>query len=274
MTNFLQQAITERRKDARAAQKKLPWDELRRQASAARTRRSLRETWQRLRAEGQRPCIIAEVKKASPSAGCLRPDYRPAAVAADYEQAGAAAISVLTEPRHFQGSDNDLRAVRQAVKLPILRKDFISEPYQVAEAAALGADLVLLIAAALAPPRLRALYDLTLELGLEALVEVHSREELEYVAPLEQALIGVNSRDLVSLKTDLATTRGLAPFLPKGRLCVAESGIRARADIEELQSLGYGAFLIGESLLSAPDAGAALRALLEPAGAERAGSLS
>ncbi len=265
-SDFLPKVMAERRRDARAAQARRPWAELEREARGARPRRSLAE---RLRAAGRRPGIIAELKKASPSAGGLRSDYRPAELAADYARSGAAAISVLTEPRHFQGSAEDLRAVRQAVELPVLRKDFISEPYQVAESAVLGADAVLLIAAALEPRRLRTLYELAVELGLEALVEVHTREELAAVVPLTQALIGVNSRDLATLKTDLAVARGLAPFLPPGRLGIAESGIRERKDINELLALGYGGFLIGETLMRAPDPGAMLRSLLTAEGLSR-----
>lgn len=255
--------MAERRRDARAAQARRPWPEMERLARLPRPRRSLAD---RLRADSHAvPRIIAELKKASPSAGCLRPDYRPAAVAADYERAGAAAISVLTEPRHFMGGDDDLRAVRAAVGLPILRKDFISEPYQVAESAVLGADLILLIAAALDPRRMRALYALAGELGLEVLVEVHTRAELEPALALDKAVIGVNSRNLATLQTDLQTARGLAPHLPAGRPCVAESGIRGRRDIDELRALGYGGFLVGETLMRAADPAAALRALLAPA---------
>ncbi len=261
MNNFLKQVMAERRRDARAAQEHRPWSELERLALAPRPRHALAGS----RPAAAAPCVIAELKKASPSAGCLRPDYRPAAVAAEYERAGAAAISVLTEPRHFMGSDEDLRAVREAVNLPILRKDFISEPYQVAESAVLGADLVLLIVAALGPERLRVLYTLATELGLGVLVEVHSRAELAPALALEKAIIGVNSRNLVTLKTELAVARGLAQYLPPGRLCIAESGIRDHRDIGELRSLGYGGFLIGETLMRAADPGAALRALLAPA---------
>lgn len=265
MKGFLQQVMAERLKDALVSRRKTSWRKLKQQTLAPRMCRRLTDTWRRLSGEGRAPCIIAELKKASPSAGCLRPDYQPAAVATEYERAGAAAISVLTEPRHFLGSDEDLRAVRRTVNLPILRKDFIGDAYQVLESAALGADLVLLIAAALEPRRLRALSTLATDIGLEVIVEVHSRKELEQAISLEQAIIGVNSRDLVTLKTDLAVARRLAPFLPPGRLCIAESGIRDRRDIEELQALGYQGFLIGESLMKSPNAGATLRSFLAPA---------
>ncbi len=261
MSNFLQQVLAERRQDARAAQAHQPWSALERLARAPRPRRILADS----RSADAAPCIIAELKKASPAAGCLRPDYRPANVAAAYARAGAAAISVLTEPRHFMGSDDDLRAVRRAVNLPILRKDFISEPYQVAESAVLGADLILLIVAALDPERLRVLHALATELGLQTLVEVHNRAELAPALALDKAIIGVNSRNLVTLQTDLAVARDMAQFLPLGRLYIAESGIRDRRDIDVLRALGYGGFLIGETLMRAADPGVVLGALLTPA---------
>lgn len=266
--NFLTTVMRERRQDAQGAGQTTSLAELKRQWVAGRVCRSLNNAWRLPPTAAATPCIIAEVKKASPSAGLLSRDYHPAALASAYEKAGAAAISVLTEPRHFQGSADDLRAVRQAVKLPILRKDFIGEPYQVIESAVLGADIVLLIAAALEPQRLRALYTLATEIGLEALVEVHSRKELEQAAQLDKAIVGVNSRNLVTLQTDLSIARHLAAYLPKDRLCIAESGIRHRRDIEELQALGYRGFLIGEALMRAPNAGARLRSLLAAEGAE------
>jgi len=206
--------------------------------------------------------VIAEVKRASPSAGLLRTDYDAAALATGYVAAGAAGISVLTEPRHFQGSGGDLRAVRAAVAVPVLRKDFICDAYQILEAAAWGADLILLIAAALRPQELTSLYREALGLGLEVLAEIHDRAELEMVLPLEQAIIGVNSRNLKTLQTDLATARSLAAHIPPGRVRIAESGIKTRADLADLRQHGYQGFLIGESLLRQPDPSRALRALL------------
>ncbi len=265
MNDFLSKVMDERRQDARQAGRKTLSRELERQArERPRVSRRLSGT----RRDPQATCIIAEVKKASPSAGLLCQDYNPAAIAAEYAAAGAVAISVLTEPRYFLGSDDDLRAVRRAVSLPILRKDFIGAPYQIYESAALGADLVLLIAAALDERTLRELYELATDLGLEVLVEAHTRAELERAALLDQAIIGVNSRNLITLKTDLAVARRLAPFLPPGRLCVAESGIRTRRDIEDLQALGYQGFLIGGALMKSPEVGAQLRSFLRPAGAE------
>ena len=206
--------------------------------------------------------IIAEAKKASPSAGLLRAHYDPALLAAGYKEAGAIGISVLTEPNHFQGSGEHLRAVRERVNLPILRKDFICDPYQIYEAAAWGADVVLLIAAALDRQEMLLLYREALELGLEVLAEVHNEEELVRIMPLEQAIIGVNNRNLQTLHTSLDTSRQLASLIPDDRVCIAESGIKTRADIEDLERHGYHGFLVGESLLRQDRPADALRALI------------
>jgi indole-3-glycerol phosphate synthase len=210
----------------------------------------------------QATAVIAEVKKASPSAGLLREPYMPAETAAGYANAGAIAISVLTEPLHFLGSGADLRSVRAAVDIPVLRKDFICDSYQILEAAAWGADVILLIAAALTSDELLSLYGDAIGLGLEVLAEVHDREELERVLPLEKALIGVNSRNLKTLKTDLGIARDLVARIPADRLRIAESGIKTRRDILDLQQHGYDGFLIGESLLRQQDPAVALQALL------------
>ncbi|MBU4200815.1 MAG: indole-3-glycerol phosphate synthase TrpC [Verrucomicrobia bacterium] len=265
VNNFLTAVMRERRQDAQRASQKTSLITLKQQVAAGTVGRSLQNAWRRQRTAATVPWIIAEVKKASPSAGLLCRDYHPEALARDYEKAGAAAISVLTEPRHFLGSDADLRMVRRAVGLPVLRKDFICEPYQIYESAVLGADIVLLIAAALDARDLRVLVDLAVDIGLEALVEVHTLEELEQAVLLEKAIVGVNSRDLVTLKTDLSVARRLAPYLPQDRLCIAESGIRNRRDIEALQAVGYRGFLIGEALMKSPDAGEQLRSFLAPA---------
>jgi indole-3-glycerol phosphate synthase len=196
------------------------------------------------------------MKKASPSAGLLQAAYRPVEIARRYRDAGAAAISVLTEPRHFKGSGSDLREVRRVVELPILRKDFMCDPYQVYEAAAWGADVILLIVAALERSVLEGLYREALACGLDVLVEAHTEAELDVGLGLEQAVIGVNSRDLKTLRTDLAVARGLAARIPAGRLAVAESGIRSYADVEMLAEAGYRGFLVGEALMrgGAPEA--------------------
>jgi indole-3-glycerol phosphate synthase len=177
---------------------------------------------------------------------------------------GAAAISVLTEPNYFMGSQADLKAVRRCVTVPVLRKDFMVDIYQLMEAAAWGADVILLIVAALSPPQLKVLYKESQELGLEAIVEVHTAEELKVALTCDEAIIGVNSRNLKTLKTDLAVAYELAKVMPKGRICIAESGIKTKDDIRGLQDAGYKGFLIGESLLREPLPGKALKALRTP----------
>jgi len=194
-------------------------------------------------------CIIAEMKKASPSAGLLRPRYAPSVLARRYEEAGAAGISVLTEPRKFLGSPRHLAAARAACGLPVLRKDFISEPYQVWEAAAWGADVVLLIASVLDDGTMRALHREAGRARLEVLVEAHTADELKRARRLDGAILGVNSRNLRTMRTDLAVAFGLARLLPRGVQAVAESGIRTRDDIERLRDAGYSGFLIGETLM-------------------------
>jgi indole-3-glycerol phosphate synthase len=264
--DLLQSIMAERLADVEAARRAVSAAALY-ELAAQRTHHSLRA---RLRA-GPGPRVIAEVKKASPSAGLLRPDYRPEELAGAYAAAGAVGISVLTEPRHFRGSEQHLCRVRRAVELPVLRKDFLGDPYQVAEAAAWGADVILLIVAALDPRRLRELYDEAVRLGLEVLAEAHTEAELEAGLSLEAAIVGVNSRDLKTLRTDLAVAERLARRIPAERLRIAESGIRTRADIERLEAVGYDGFLIGETLLAAPDPGARLRGLLTPAAPPPAG---
>jgi len=207
-----------------------------------------------------KPAIIAEVKRASPSKGDIFPGLDPAAVARDYQAAGAAAVSVLTD-RHFRGSLNDLSAVRAAISLPILRKDFVFDPYQLYETRAAGADCVLLIAAMLQSDQLHALAGLALELGLATLVEVHNREELSRASELGAELIGINNRDLHTFRTDRATTSELLRGYDGGALIVSESGIETPEHIRQLYAGGARAFLIGESLLRGGKPHTALAAL-------------
>lgn len=209
------------------------------------------------------PRIIAECKRRSPSRGILRAEYRPAEHARAYAAAGAAAISVLTEPTFFDGHPGHLAAVRQAVDLPLLRKDFIITDYQVHEAAALGADAVLLIVAALADQELARLLALAGSLGLAALVEVHDADELRRAADAGSQVIGVNSRNLRTLTVDLNVLDELGPLMPQGVVAVAESGIRSGDDLRRLSGAGYHAFLVGERLIVQPDPGAALKELRE-----------
>ena len=206
--------------------------------------------------------IIAEVKKASPSRGVIRVDFDPAAIAKGYAAGGARAMSVLTDAPFFQGSLVYLEAIRQVVDLPLLRKDFVIDPYQVHEARAFGADAVLLICAILDDGRLAELYGVARNLGLDALVEVHSEPELERAARVGARLVGINNRDLRTFVTRLEVAETLAPLAPQGTIVVAESGLKSTADLERLEAAGVRAFLIGERLMAAPDPEAALRALI------------
>jgi indole-3-glycerol phosphate synthase len=206
--------------------------------------------------------IIAEVKKASPSKGVIRVDFDPLRIARSYAANGAVAISVLTERRYFQGDLEHLAAIREAVGVPLLRKDFLFDPYQLYEARAFGADAVLLIVAVLDEALLRHLLQLVDALQLKALVEVHDRLELERALDSGARLLGINNRDLHTFHTDLRTTEELARCVPAGALVVSESGIETAADIERLERAGVEAFLIGETLMRAVDPGAKLAELL------------
>jgi indole-3-glycerol phosphate synthase len=201
------------------------------------------------------PAVIAEVKKASPSRGVLRENFDPAQIAASYERGGATCLSVLTDVDFFMGADSYLQQARAACSLPVLRKDFIIDPYQVYEARALGADCVLLIVAALGDVMLRELLQLTVHLGMDALVEVHDRGELERALHIPARLIGINNRDLRSFETSLEVTLGLLALIPDDRLVVTESGIHTGADVELMRAWGVNAFLVGEAFMRAPEPG-------------------
>jgi len=205
--------------------------------------------------------VIAEIKKASPSKGVIRADFDPAAIARSYQAGGAACLSVLTDVDFFQGSDEYLLAARAACALPVLRKDFIVDAYQVHEARALGADCVLLIAAALDDGQLGEFAYLADELGMDVLVEVHDLDELERVLPVPARLLGVNNRNLRTFEVSLDTTLGLKHAVPADRILVTESGILAAADVALMREAGVHAFLVGEAFMRQPDPGLALRQL-------------
>jgi indole-3-glycerol phosphate synthase len=209
----------------------------------------------------KRPAVIAEIKRASPSKGLLRKDFSPAAIAKSYERAGAACMSVLTDKEFFQGSPSHLQEARAACALPVLRKDFIVDPYQVPESRALGADCILLIAACLADRQMREIEDLAKNLGMAVLVEVHDAGELDRSLELQTPLIGINNRNLRTFETRLETTLELLPRIPAGRIVITESGILAKSDVKRMRDHGVQAFLVGEAFMRAPDPGAELRSL-------------
>src|SRR5271154_4586365 len=210
----------------------------------------------------RQPAVIAEIKKASPSKGVLAEDFNPAAIARLYEQGGAAALSVLTDEKHFQGSLSHLESARAAVRLPVLRKDFTIDAYHVHQAAAHGADAILLIAAILSERQMRDFRELAERYSIAALVEVHDEEELGPAVASGARLIGVNNRNLHTFEVKLETALRLAEKIPSGMVRVAESGIHSSADVERLRAAGYQAFLVGEHLMKSGDPAGALRALL------------
>jgi len=257
---ILDEIVAHRRRDVATAKAHVSVEALKGSALYAEPRLDFRAALER-----PRRAIIAEVKKASPSKGIIRADFDPVAIALAYEGAGAAAISVLTEERYFQGRPEFLEAVRRVTAVPLLRKDFLFDPYQVYEARAWGADAVLLIVSVLTDGGLIELGQLAAELGLAALVEVHDAAELERAQRSGATLIGINNRDLRTFVTTLETTEALATLRHPGDLFVAESGIQTIADIERLERAGVTAFLIGESLMREDDPGEKLGELLAKA---------
>lgn len=215
----------------------------------------------RKRIQDGEAAIIAEIKRASPSRGVLRESFDPAQIARSYEAGGAACLSVLTDREFFQGAPEHLAAARAACTLPVLRKDFIFDPYQVHEARATGADCILLIAACLSVEDMKSLEALADALGMSVLVEVHNASELDAALQLGTPLVGINNRDLRTFDTRLETTLGLLQYMPEDRIVVTESGIASDQDVARMRRRGVNAFLVGEAFMRAPDPGAALRAL-------------
>ncbi len=261
MSDVLDRICAEKRAHVARRKAAVPDSALRANLAAAPPLRPFAAALERRLGEGGWG-LIAEIKKASPSAGLIRADFDPAALARAYEAGGATCLSVLTDTPFFQGSDDDLRAARHAVALPALRKDFILDPYQILESRLIGADCVLLIMAALSDTTARELASAAFELGLDVLAEVHDREELDRAVRLEVRLIGINNRNLKTLAVDLNTTRQLAPLVPPDRIVVAESGIRGPDDFGRLATAGARCFLVGETLMREPDVAAATRRLL------------
>jgi indole-3-glycerol phosphate synthase len=254
---ILDRIVETKRREVDLAKTRTPLDALERALGAAPPVRDFRQGLEK------EPCaVIAEVKRSSPSRGRIREDFRPREIAAAYEAGGAAAVSVLTDETFFEGSGAHLREVRQAVTVPVLRKDFVIDAYQIAEARLLGADAVLLIVRLLGEDRLRECIARTASLGMEALVEVHGAPELETALRAGATLVGINNRDLATFRTDLATTLELMPRVPAGVTVVSESGIHSRHDVERLLGTGVHAFLIGEALMEAPDPAGRLREFL------------
>ena len=258
--DILARILERKREEVAEGARTTPLAEMRRRAADAPPPRGFRKALEARTGAG-RAAVIAEIKRASPSRGIIRRDFDPPRIAAGYERGGAAALSVLTDRDFFQGAPEHLRSARAATRLPVLRKDFLVDPWQLHETRAMGADCALLIVAALEDTALRDLAALAAELGLDTLVEVHDEAELERALRIPAPVIGINNRDLHTFETRLETTERLAPPIPPDRLTVTESGIATHEDVARLRAQGVHAFLVGEAFMSAPDPGARLAAL-------------
>ena len=262
MSDVLKRICADKRAELAERRQARPVSALRSLAQSAEPPRGFHRALAEAAVSG-RPALICEIKKASPSKGLIRKDFDPSSLAHAYEAGGASCLSVLTDERYFQGRDEDLIAARAAVDLPVLRKDFMLDPYQILESRALGADCILLILAALSDPQAAELEDAALALEMDVLIEVHGGEELDRALRLKSPLVGINNRNLKTLAVDLATCERLAPRVPADRLVVAESGLHTAGDLARMQKVGAKAFLIGESLMRQADVTAATKALLE-----------
>ena len=265
MTDILQRILAVKAGEIAAAKRVRPFAALREEAQRAAPARDFVAAL-RARIAAGRPAVIAEIKKASPSRGVLRESFDPGAIAASYERNGAACLSVLTDTQFFQGALEHLKQARAACGLPVLRKDFTIDPYQVQEARAAGADCILLIVSALDVPRMRELEAAAHGLGMAVLVEAHDAAELEQALALKTPLIGINNRNLRTFETRLETTLDLLAQIPAGRLVVTESGILSPSDVSRMRDHKVGCFLVGEAFMRAADPGAELgRLFAEPA---------
>ena len=268
MSDVLQEICAAKRTEVGEAKKARPLADVERAARAAPAPRGFAAALQRAMVEN-RYGLIAEIKKASPSAGLIRPDFDPAALARAYASGGASCLSILTDTPYFQGKPEYLIAARETVGLPVLRKDFMLEPYQIVESRAMGADCVLLILAALEDGQAAELEGVARDLGMDVLAEVHNGAELDRALKLRTQLIGINNRNLRTLKVDLTTTEELSRKVPMGRILVSESGLHTPADLARMAKVGARCFLVGESLMRRADVAAATRALLAPVGEAR-----
>ncbi len=263
-TDILARIVADKAEEVIDAQLKRPYDEVAAAARAVPPPRDFAGAIERTIAAG-RPAVIAEIKRASPSKGVLRQSFDPPAIAASYERAGATCLSVLTDAKYFQGSDDYLVAARAACSLPVLRKEFIVDEYQIAQSRALGADAILLIVGALEDDQLRRFEACAKEFGLAVLVEVHDADELSRALALDTPLIGINNRNLKTFNVSLSSTLDLLPRIPPGRRVVTESGISMPKDVALMLSRGVKAFLVGEAFMRVPDPGAGLVSLFGPA---------
>lgn len=260
MSDILEKILATKRAEVAAAKQAMPLDALK---EAARNASPVRDFVGAIRAriDSGRPAVIAEIKKASPSKGVIRADFKPAEIAASYEQGGAACLSVLTDRDYFQGAPEYLAAARNACGLPVLRKDFMIDPYQVYEARAMGADCILLIVAALSLAQMQELEDLAHDLGMAVLVESHDGQELETALQLKTPLMGINNRNLRTFATSLETTIALLPRIAPGRIVVTESGILAPEDVALMRQHQVNTFLVGEAFMKAASPGEELARL-------------
>jgi indole-3-glycerol phosphate synthase len=257
---ILDRILTRKREEIAGRKAQTSQAELEAQASALEPCRGFVSALQKQIAH-KRPAVIAEIKKASPSKGLIRKNFFPAAIAASYAEHGATCLSVLTDVDFFQGSDAYMQEARAACTLPVIRKDFMIDPYQVVESRALGADCILLIVAALPRAQLFELNQVAESCGLDVLIEVHNKQELETALELKPALVGINNRDLHTFKTSLKVTYDLLPDVPASTVVVTESGILAREDVADMTKHGVYGFLVGESFMRAADPGAKLQEL-------------